>query len=543
MLTQSFRGLEPVVFTSDALPTEEVFSGYAFAGTDLVLGANGLRLHRARRGTAFGHHQDGCYILAAPSGSGLRIGTDFKGNCKIFAYRSGSRWAVANSFADLVRTVRGKQWPVTLRRHVVESWQVPGRFWDQSWSYRTTVEEISLLPRWGLLDASHEGLREIDPEPLRNHEDYDAYLSGLEEYLNVWIGRIGTILSEDSLRVQLELTGGKDSRGVLALFLAARQYFGADLGQHVNFMSSQAAGKGADLAVAKELAAAYDLPLNRKKFTQGPATNLTAPQQINWWGSFAFGSYRPIYLVSPRRHLATLPFGGQGGEGTRQQYEPFPDLAALLDHNAKHFRSRESFEAAVADVEESIARIRAWTPRIPELLAHYQEFRDRFHSGLHPQTRPRVVPLTGRHLHSAARSLPETHLLQAQALRDLTAQSAPGLLQRPYDDPSKAPSAFNLASLAPPLALNPAMGEVYGGSVESTSPQPDSTSAWSLVLDWFSDAVRRVPRELVSEDVITLAKQRAVDTPDTAGASRAGPSRPIHHVLLADFLANGTPLP
>src|SRR5690625_7515987 len=67
-------------------------------------------------------------------------------------------------------------------RHVVESWQVPGRFWDQSWSYRTTVEEISLLPRWGLLDASHEGLREIDPEPLRNHEDYDAYLSGLEEY-------------------------------------------------------------------------------------------------------------------------------------------------------------------------------------------------------------------------------------------------------------------------------------------------------------------------------------------------------------------------
>jgi len=122
MLTQSFRGLEPVVFTSDALPTEEVFSGYAFAGTDLVLGANGLRLHRARHGTAFGHHQDGCYILAAPSGSGLRIGTDFKGNCKIFAYRSGSRWAVANSFADLVRTVRGKQWPVTLRRHVVESW-------------------------------------------------------------------------------------------------------------------------------------------------------------------------------------------------------------------------------------------------------------------------------------------------------------------------------------------------------------------------------------------------------------------------------------
>lgn len=540
MLTQPFRGLEPVVLTSDALPTTEVFSGYAFARTDLILGAEGLRLHRSRHGTAFRHHEDGCYFLASPSESGLRVGTDFKGNCKVFFYRSGSRWAVANSFAELVKAVREKQWPVTLRHHVVESWGVPGRFWDQSWSYRTTVEEISLLPRWGLLDVSHEGLREIDPEPVGNDEDYDAYLNGLEEYLNIWIGRIGTILSEDSLRVQLELTGGKDSRGVLALFLAARQYFGVDLGQRVNFMSSQAAGKGTDLAIARELTTAYGLPHNRKRFAQGPATHLTAPQQVHWWASFAFGSYRPMYLVSPRRHLATLPFGGQGGEGTRQQYEPFPDLAALLDHNARHFGTRENFDAVVADVDEAIERIRGWTPRIPELLAHYQEFRDRFHSGLHPQTRPRVVPLTGRHLHSAARSLPEAHLLQGQALRDLTAQSAPGLLQRSYDDSSKAPSAFNLASLAPPLALNPVMGEVYGGSVETPAPQADSTSAWSLVLDWFSDAVRRVPHELVSENVITLAKQRAVETPDTAGSSRAGPSRPIHHVLLADFLANGS---
>lgn len=540
MLTQSFRGLEPVVLTSDALPTTEVFSGYAFAQTDLILGAEGLRLHRTRHGTSFSHHEDGCYFLASLSESGIRIGTDFKGNCKVYVYRSGLRWAVANSFAELVKAVRERQWPVSVRPHVVESWGVPGRFWDQSWSYRTTVEEISLLPRWGLLDVSHEGLREIDPEPLRNNEDYDSYLNGLEEYLNIWIGRIGTILSEDSLRVQLELTGGKDSRGVLALFLAARQFFGADLGQRVNFMSSQAAGKGADLAVAKELAAAYDLQLNKKRFVQGPATHLTAPQQVRWWASFAFGSYRPIYLVSPRRHLATLPFGGQGGEGTRQQYEPFPDLAALLGHNAQYFRKREHFDAVVADVDEAIARIRGWTPRVPELLAHYQEFRDRFHSGLHPQTRPRIVPLTGRHLHAAARSLPEAHLLQAQALRDLTAQSAPGLLQRPYDESSKAPSAFNLASLAPPLALKPAMGEVYGSSADPTSTQTDSTSAWSLVLDWFSDAVRRVPHELVSDDVIALAKQRAVETPDIAGSSRAGPSRPIHHVLLADFLANGS---
>lgn len=539
MVTQSFRGLEPVVLASDAFPTAEVFSGYAFAGTDLILGDSGLRLHRQQHGEAFSHHEDGCYFLASPTAQGLKIGTDFKGNCKIFFYRSEQHWAVSNSFAELIRTVKSKQWPTTIQPHVVDTWGIPGRFWDQCWSYGTAVKEVSLLPRWGLLEVTPNGLTETEPALHGNEEDYDAYLHELSEYLNTWIGRIGTILGDDSLRVQLELTGGKDSRGVLALFLAARQYFGLDLTDRVNVMSSRSRGKEADLKVAQDLASAYGLPLNNGGFAQGQATYLSANEQVDWWAAFALGSYRPIYLVNPRRYLSTIPFGGQGGEGTRQQYEPFNTMQELLEHNAKHFASEDRFDAVIADVEATVRRIRGWTPRVPELLAHYQEFRDRFHSGLHPQTRPRFIPLTGRHLHSAARSLPEPLLLQAQALRDLTAQSAPGLLQRPYDDRAKAPSAFNLEHLAPPLPLAPKAGKVYGEARQASRPDRADTSAWSLVLDWLSEAVARVPRELVTEDAVSLAKKRALETPDTPGASRAGPSRPIHHVLLADFLTHG----
>lgn len=536
-----FRGLEPVVITSNSVPSREVFSGYAFSGSDFIMGSEGLRLHRKTQGSRLSHHEDGCYFLATPTAAGLKIGTDFKGNCKVFFYRHGTRWAVANSFMKLVDAVRAESWPTTARPHAIDSWGVPGRFWDQFWSYGTSIEEISLLPRWATLEATATGLKEIDPSPLRNDNDYDAYIEGLTEYLNVWIGRIGTILNHEPLRVQMELTGGKDSRGVFALLLAARQYFGIDFSDRFDLLSSRSAARSDDLPIATALASAYNVPLNSPGFDQGPPTYMSAAEQVDWWATFAFGSYRPIYIVSGRRHLSAIPFGGQGGEGTRQQYEPFDTLHSILDHYKKYFSLAGSVDAVSDELEITSRRIRSWTPRTPEPLAHYQEFRDRFHSGMHPQTRPRVIPLTGRHLHAAARSLPEELLFAGQALRDLTAQSAPGLLSRPYDDPRKGPSVFNLENIARPLPLSPELGQVYGDMGWSSSgPQPKE-SAWSLVLDWFSDAARRVPEDLVSKKTIQLAKKRARETPDTTGAATAGPSRPIHHVLLADYAAGGRP--
>lgn len=536
-----FRGLEPVVITSDNVPTGEVFSGYAFSGNDFIMGSEGLRLHREAQGEKFSHHEDGCYILATPTATGLKIGTDFKGNCKIFFYRRGAQWAISNSFIKLVDLVRAKSWPTTVLPHVVDSWGVPGRFWDQCWSYGTSIEEISLLPRWATLDVSASGLKELDPSPKRNDSDYDAYIDGLTDYLNIWIGRIGTMLNDDSLRVQLELTGGKDSRGVFALFLAARQYFGIRFDSRFGLFSSRSAGRAADLPIASKLASTFNIPLNSPTFDQGPLTYLSAEEQVDWWATFAFGNYRPIYIVSGQRYLSSIPFGGQGGEGTRQQYEPFDSLHSILEHYRKYFSFEASIDAVAEDLSSTSRRIRNWTPRTPEPLAHYQEFRDRFHSGMHPQTRPRVIPLTGKHLHTAARSLPDELLLAGQALRDLTAQSAPGLLSRPYDDPAKAPSAFNIDRLARPLPLSPELGKVYGNVGDNSSVRPPKQSAWSLVLDWFSEAVGRVPEELVSTKTIQLAKKRARETPDTTGAATAGPSRPIHHVLLADYLAGGRP--
>lgn len=536
-----FRGLEPVVITSDSMPSDEVFSGYAFSGSDFIMGPDGLRLHREDRGSHLSHHEDGCYFLATPTPAGLRIGTDFKGNCKVFFYKHNTQWAVSNSFIKLVDVVRAKSWPTTVRPHVIDSWGVPGRFWDQCWSYGTSIEEISLLPRWAKLVATPAGVEEVDPAPHRNDDDYDAYIEGLTKYLNVWIGRIGTILSEDSLRVQMELTGGKDSRGVFALFLAARQYFGLNTSDRFDLLSSRSAARADDLPIATELASAYNMPLNSPGFNQGPPTYLSAAEQVDWWATFAFGSYRPIYIVSGRRHLSAIPFGGQGGEGTRQQYEPFDTLHSILDHYQKYFSFKGSIDAVADELDTTSRRIRSWTPRTPELLAHYQEFRDRFHSGMHPQTRPRVIPLTGRHLHAAARSLPEQLLFAGQALRDLTAQSAPGLLSRPYEDPRKGPTTFNLENLARPLPLSPQLGQVYGDVGWSSPNRPAKESAWELVLDWFSDAVRRVPEDLVSKKTIQLAKKRAKETPDTTGAATAGPSRPIHHVLLADYAAGSRP--
>jgi len=41
MLTQPFRGLEPVFLTSDAMPVVEVFSRAVFAATNLIIRVSG----------------------------------------------------------------------------------------------------------------------------------------------------------------------------------------------------------------------------------------------------------------------------------------------------------------------------------------------------------------------------------------------------------------------------------------------------------------------------------------------------------------------
>lgn len=533
------RALQPMVITSDDPPSGEFFSGYAFAGTDLVLGATGFAEYRNAHGEGLTHHSDGCYVLGKASDGGkFVVGGDYKGSCKIFIYESGDRWAVANSFGRLIDTARGKGWKVSPRWASVDSWGVTefARFWDQQKSAATSVREIRLLPKGGLIVLNGGSLTEIAPAPDTTEVDYGKYLEHLSTFLSTWIGRVGTVIFDDVLRAEFEVTGGQDSRTVLALLLAARQYFGGIPEGKLAIVSSRAPSRAADLEVAEDLARTFNLPLNARGFDRGPVVGLSSVEQFEDWLTFGFGSYRPIYLSPQRRYSSTVLFGGHGGESSRRAFAPYETLPELVRGYEREFVRHESFEETLAEVEGVRVELQRRYPGTTELLAHFQEFRDRFHAGLHPQMRRRAVALAGKDLHRATQSLPQELLLQAQTLRDITAQCSPGLLRRPYEVERKGPSSFNLSHLAPPLVISPRAGRVFGEKEQAWQAPADPRSAWDLAVEWFHDAADRVDVDVLPRERVDQVARLVGDIKDEPGSIRAALARPMHQVLLADFL-------
>ncbi|WP_256840475.1 hypothetical protein [Ornithinimicrobium faecis] len=532
-------GLESIVLTAENLPEGDLFTGFAFSGSDFIVGPEGFGAY-TRAGGAIAHHDDGCYLLVRREGAEWVMGSDFKGNCKVFYYQDGDRWAVGNSIADLVSAVRARGWTITVQPHLLSTWEMRIPIWDMCVSYETMVKEIRLLPRWSVLRASPGGIREEIALSLDATESYDAYVEALRTYVETWMGRIGTIAADDEAHITVDVTGGIDSRAVLTLFLGARQHLGIPFDGAIRFKSDTVERRADDLKVAQNLADHYNFTLNRALHVPTAVRRLTGGQQFARWESFAFGSYRPVYEPGSVTDLHALPFGGQGGEGHRQSYASFEDPEALFRRERKRYGDDDKFDQVQHAIETSLAVIARQSPRTPPLLAHFQEFRDRHHAGLNPQYRLRSVPLTGRHLHEASRHLSPEFLLRGQTLRDLHAVTAPGLLAIPYDKPGKAATPEMLRDLIKPLDVSPKLGKVYGlGSAQTPPEDGRSGNFIEIFQGTYRRARRRLPEGVLKTDTLKAADNAWTQLPQERGAPRAAALRLAHCVMFADFLISG----
>lgn len=529
-------GLQSTVLAAHSLPENDLFTGFVFSGSDLIVGPEGFDAY-TRTGGRIRHHDDGCYLLVRRDGPEWVVGSDFKGNCKIFYYEDGDRWAVGNSLADLISEVRGLGWTITVQPHLLAAWELRNPIWDMCVSYETMVKEIRLLPRWSVLRASQRGIREEVALTLDATESYDDYVESLRSYLETWLGRIGTIAADGEAHVTVDVTGGIDSRAVLTLFLGARQHLGIPFDGAIRFNSNTVKRRAHDLKVAQNLANHYNFTLNGAPHEPTAVRRLTGGQQFARWKSFAFGSYRPVYEPAAVTDLHALPFGGQGGEGHRQSYVSFEDPNDVFARERKRFGDDAKFDLVQQAMEESLALIARQSPRTPPLLAHFQEFRDRHHAGLNPQYRLRAVPLTGRQLHEASRHLSPELLLRGQTLRDLHAVTAPGLLAIPYDQVGKAATPEMLRDLVKPLAIAPKLGKVHGlGSSAAPSDDGRHGTFLEILTETYREGRRRIPQGVLKQDTIRQADKALKNLPAERGGPRAAALRLVHTVMFADLL-------
>ncbi|GFZ98571.1 hypothetical protein [Nesterenkonia alkaliphila] len=206
--------------------------GYALIGANLVIGESGReRFGEVRSG------QDGAYVSVSPEPGGrVSIGTDDTGYAKLFLYHSGDNWALGASLMELAEYVSDRSWELTVDRSQLQNFLLRGMIGNQLTSHHTVFSEIRLLAPTTDVVVS-DGLKPSIEIRRRVDERPSDYANVLQDGLDEVTGLLRTLIQSD-IPVVSDITGGRDSRVVLALLQTANST-GQSLGRHVRFRSNR----------------------------------------------------------------------------------------------------------------------------------------------------------------------------------------------------------------------------------------------------------------------------------------------------------------
>lgn len=513
----------------DPLP-DQLFSGYCFIGTDFIYGGGGAELFTASTARMIDPGEDGCYVIVRKAPDGHIIGADFKGYKKLFLYRSGAEWAVSNSFIRLVSFLRDKGQSISIDDAQLAAWFVKGAFGEQLSSFATAVTEIRVVPSSCCLRITPSGCRLEDLPRGRSL----PYAEALHTFLSVWIGRLKGLLLDPAITVFSHLTGGRDSRAVLALFLAIARQLGEGA-PRVRYVSLGGSRDIDDLSVATALSRHFGLSLNESIGVE--RVQLDAKESYEAWRDLCIGVYAPIYFPTSGPSPITVTFGGGGGESHRPFY-PLIAPSAFLEKRRKYFPVEHRYLAWKDEVLSAIRFLdqRAEAKTHPMIL-HYREFRDRFHVGRGAQYSVELLPLGSKLLHACSDAY-QGSAEDGQVLFDVMQNLAPGLADMPYDNDIKLPSEQHRTRLISVDFDMPPPGRVFRSSrTQRTGAAASSKNQFLLLKESLDEALRESARLDFGEEYIHTAK-RALDVAlETGRFTHAADASPIHHLLLAEVVS------
>ncbi len=515
-------------------PDGSWFHGYAMVGADVVIGAAGAQAFEAARARAITPGEDGCYFSLRRIGESLVAGCDHFGFKKLFLYAEDGLWAMSNSVTRLAQHLRANGRRLSLRRHQLAAWGLPGGFGSQLTTFETVYAEINLVPSTCDVHIDAAGVRVVrrPPAPPASYE------VALHRYLSVWASRIVTLL-HGTTAFATDLTGGRDSRIVTGLVLMAAR-LGEVPPERYFVRSGQQPPHADDLRVAQHLGEQLGFTVNPVPRPKVPGLSIPTAAAYDIWRQLNLGVYRPVYL-SRRDHLGFyVQLGGGGGEAYRPFYT-LKDPVRFARTRRKDFDEKrdwaswnDAFAASVALLEEHSAL------DAHPLILHYREFRNRCHAGRAPQVGVTVAPLASRLLDDCAIAIDPARLAENQILFDLMASIDRRLLDLPFDSPTKAPEETNLAHLT---VVDVGPGDLVGGELFGAPDIPDHpeadafdlTAAIGLMLEDFEASTGPAAALGVSAATIELGREQLTTSLDAGRFAHAvTPADAVRVVLAGD---------
>jgi len=531
-LTDAWSALHVCVLELQPPPREGVFSGYCFHGSDYVFGQTGASHFELNTGRAIRPGLDGWYLTIRPGPNGTVVGCDAIGFQRIYYFRSSCSgcWAISNSVEVLAEHLRHHGVLLEADPAALANSLVKAEFATCATTFETCFRGVRLLPSWLQLRIASGGLSVEPVEELPKM----GYADSLRSFIELWISRFETLLSNDELSVACQLTGGKDSRAVFSLLTAAARRLQQPLPKGISAVCGRFNYALRDYEVAEQLAQKWGVPFN--SFPPSSSILNDTASYLNW-RRFSLAAYKPIHFPPSIPEAKRIHFSGVGGENFRPFYKAL-SVEQFLEKSA--CEPRWLWSLWTNSVRATFGTLSDHAPGFDPLLLHYRKFRTRIHGGRTPGTEVCFQPLASQILNQA--KLSPQQVADGQLLVDVIASCDYDLLLEPYDDPAKMPSApvLDRVSRIKPSA-EPAPGRCYYGTADDwpavTGSQGASPRArLNLLLEDF-EAVSRDSRvrSFVGDELIGAGQsvlKRAAES-EAGQLAHAWDGLPVSSVMTA----------
>ena len=290
---------------------------------DVVLGQDGFTLWKAKNDISDYRMFEGGFVSIEWSEKDIRIQHDCFGLYPIFRYSDSEICIVSDSLFLITRTMKmiGKGVRINPKTNLTRSWTYG--LACSIMTKETIVQNIIYVPPCAMLNISTVGTEIICSEKQLNVKKVFAledehYMKDLIEAKNEIVSLFTTIIESTDLEFKLGLSGGLDSRILLALLL---QLSNGLEKAHIN--SNTHVSRKEDYRVAKSLSEQFDFKINQESPSHG-----TKPMRVeNPYGNFVLfnlGIFDMTYLY--RSYWDTSSMIEIGGHGAEISKGTFSDI-------------------------------------------------------------------------------------------------------------------------------------------------------------------------------------------------------------------------
>lgn len=516
--------------SSNQLSRPSVFEGYAWVGNNLVVSQGGADLYFSETGEKISPGEDGCYVVLEDFPDGLRIGTDYRGLMRLFIYRSGNDWAISSSLYELVTNVRSLNWTLTVLEDTVSAYLSGVGFSSQLAAFGAHYAEVTLVPSDFSVLITDERLTLEFREPERA-VPYDA---ALYDFVVTWKNRLSTLTSNMSTSLKFDLSGGIDSRAVIAFAIADGNILKDSSRCRIESSTKPSAAK--DFEVASEIADNFGFELNSRTKPKN-SSGYSGAIAIDGWKQHSLAVYSPVYLYGSVVTPHAVHAHGAGGGNFRPTYSSIGGKLSPLKPELTSADHRIWGQRVVND----ITALGGFYENVSLELLHYREFRNRFHFGHRPQQNFVYMPLESKLTDPITDRCDERD--GRQFYYDVMESLQPGLSRFKYDSDEKFPSEANVSQLTVVDTPNPLPGKIFYVSHNELAADSSKRDVFG---EWMESSASRLGTELVAQVLppkyfspaqsAIRGWQRSEEKPSANSLGMKG----LSHALAIDFLLDSS---